>query len=44
MPRVIRIEPTVDIRTHTSISSIKKRRVCEPIMNGNMSAFTPMKV
>ena len=28
MPRVIRIEPTVDIRTHTSISSIKKRRVC----------------
>ena len=28
MPRVIRIEPTVDIRTHTSISNIKKRRVC----------------
>ena len=28
MPRVIRIEPTVDIRTHTSINSIKKRRVC----------------
>ena len=28
MPKVVKIEPTINLRTHESINTVKKRRVC----------------
>ena len=28
LPKVVKIEPTINLRTHESINTVKKRRVC----------------